>query len=210
MVTVDAFGHCMVLSHCDHREYYINHDIASAVDKIFALPEVQNRERGADWDSHYGKGETSEVNPYLGPAHIPGASNLIQWIKSSCVCALSAYNITANDVKITRSWMNRMNQGSQGRCHVHTGKDILGLTESPDLVAIFYVNNPENGSKLVIVKDGVAGTLPSDIPESNKIYITPNSGDLVIHRPEVYHAVSEHCNSDPRICFVFQLTAIKP
>jgi quercetin dioxygenase-like cupin family protein len=69
------------------------------------------------------------------------------------------------------------------------------------------VNRPEIFNFELIDKDS---NMKIDIPESNKIYITPSTGDLIIHRPNVWHGVSEHRDPDPRICFVFQLTAIKP
>ena len=79
---------------------------------------------------------------------------------------------------------------------------------SPDIVGIFYVDNPENGSQLVFVDKDFIGALPSDIPESNKQYINTNSGDLIMHGPHVRHAVSEHKNSKPRICFVYHFNFI--
>jgi hypothetical protein len=156
METINCFGHQLVLEHCNHRDYYDNPDVASAVERIFSLPEIHNRERGANWDSHHGEGATSEVNPYLGPEHISGAKELISWIKEQCFHALKLYNIDGTSIEITRSWMNQMNYKSQGRCHQHTGINqenyqpikmnygdspttySYDLVETPDLVAIFY------------------------------------------------------------------------
>lgn len=199
MNTYNAFGHTIHTTHCDHPEYYTNGDLTHSINAIFDLPEIKNRPRGAEWDSHYGEGETSEVVPYLGPANVPGSHDLVQWIKAQCRQVLGA------EVHIDRSWMNRLNTGSQGRCHRHMGVDRPGMDITPDLVAIFYVNNPLGGSKLVIVDNGVAGMLPSDIDETNKQYIEPKTGDLIMHGPEVWHAVSEHRAEEPRICFVFQV-----
>ena len=225
METINCFGHQLVLEHCNHRDYYDNPDVASAVERIFSLPEIHNRERGANWDSHHGEGATSEVNPYLGPEHISGAKELIHWIKEQCLRALKLYNIDGTSIEITRSWMNQMNYKSQGRCHQHTGINqenyqpikmnygdspttySYDLVETPDLVAIFYVSNQPNGSSLVVVKDGVFGQLPSDMEESNKYYILPKSGDLIIHQPEVWHGVSEHNSQTPRVCFAFHIKA---
>lgn len=225
METVNCFGHHLVLGHCDQLDYYVNDDINSAVERIFSLPEVDNRERDAKWDSHYGDGATSEFNPYLGPEHISGAKELMNWIKEQCFEALKEYGIDGTGIEITRSWMNKMNYKSQGRCHQHMGLDQesyqpikmnsgdapttynYGLDETPDLVAIFYVTNQSEGASLVVVKEGVFGTLPSDMEESNKHCILPKSGDLIIHRPEVWHAVSEHLSHIPRICFAFHLKA---
>jgi hypothetical protein len=199
MNTVNAFGHTIHVAHCEHTNYYANTEILHGVDRIFNLPEIKNRPRGTNWDSHYGQGETSEIVPMLGPANLPGTSQLTAWILEQCKQALGA------DVGIDRSWMNRLQTGSQGRCHRHMGVDREGMQQTPDLVAIFYVNNPPGGSRLIVVKEGVAGQLPSDMLEANKHYIQPQTGDLIMHGPEVWHAVSEHLADEPRICFVYQL-----
>lgn len=199
MNTVNAFGHTIHVAHCEHTDYYDNAEIAYGVNTIFNLPEIKNRPRGADWDSHYGEGETSEIVPMLGPANLSGAEKLTSWILEQCSQVLGKPSY------VDRSWMNRLQTGSQGRCHRHMGVDKPGMEHTPDLVAIFYVNNPPGGSRLVVVKDGIAGQLPSDMPESNKHYIQPQTGDLVMHSPEVWHAVSEHQASESRICFVYQI-----
>jgi hypothetical protein len=199
MNTVNAFGHTIHITHCEHTEYYTNSDLQYSVERIFDLPEIKNRARGADWDSHYGEGETSEIIPSLGPANIPGADLLTNWVIEQCG------QVLGKSVVVDRSWMNRLNTGSQGRCHRHVGVDRPGMQQTPDLVAIFYVNNPPGGSSLVIVDHGIAGQLPSDMTESNKYYICPNTGDLVMHGPDVWHAVSEHLAVEPRICFVYQV-----
>ena len=180
--------------HCTDSSLYTNDDLQASVTRIFELPEIKNRFRGAEWDSHYGEGETTEIVPFLGPAHIPGSESLTHWI-------LKQVNTAYGPASITRSWMNRLQQGSQGRCHNHSS-ELLG---TPDVVAIFYVANPENGSQLVITDSKYAGQLPSDIPESDKQYIPSVSGDLIMHGPEVWHAVSEHNSTEPRICFVYQI-----
>lgn len=181
--------------HCADANLYTNPELQSSIRAIFALPEICDRPRGADWDSHYGPGETTEIVPYLGPANIPGSEQLTDWI-------LDQVRLAYGPAHITRSWMNRMQQGSQGRCHNHTS-ELLG---TPDVVAIFYVENPDNGGQLVIVDSKYAGQLPSDIPNTDKQLVASISGDLIMHGPEVWHGVSEHQNPIPRICFVYQLT----
>ena len=193
--SINVTGHLVLQTHCNDSDIYTNNTLQSSIEHVFNLPEIKNRIRGTEWDSHYGNGETSEIIPLLGPANLPGGSQLTQWILD---CAREVYG----PVEITRSWMNRLQEGSQGRCHNHSS-ELLG---TPDVVAIFYVANPENGSQLVITDSKYAGQLPSDIPESDKQYITSITGDLIMHGPEVWHAVSEHRNTIARICFVYQLT----
>ena len=189
--------HEIIKVHCNNKNIYTNEDLLSSIETIFNLPEIKNRKRNEIWDSHYGEGETTEINPYLGPAYIPGSEKLTEWI-------MEQVNASYGKSIITRSWMNRLLEGSQGRCHNHYNTQL----GSPDIVAIFYVDNPENGSQLVIVDKDYTGILPSDIPDSNKQYIPTISGDLIMHGPNIWHAVSEHKNSKPRICFVYQFNLI--
>ena len=197
MTTTKIFGHTIHQIRCPSEHWYNSSNLKNSIDTILNLSEIKNRVRGHVWDSHYGEGETSEVVPYLGPANIPDAQDIANWVKQQAAQVLGV-----DSVIIDRSWTNRMNKGSQGRCHNHSS-ELLG---TPDVVAIFYVANPENGSRLVITDSKYAGRLPSDIPELDKQYIPSVSGDLIMHGPEVWHAVSEHQNTIPRICFVYQLT----
>jgi hypothetical protein len=194
---MNIFGQEIIKVHCDNKDIYTNEILVSSVKTIFNLPVIKNRKRGDDWDSHYGEGETTEIVPYLGPAYIPGSEKLTEWVTTQV-------NSIYGNSKITRSWMNRLLEGSQGRCHNHYNTQL----GSPDIVAIFYIDNPENGSQLVIIDKDYTGILPSDIPESNKQYIPTISGDLIMHGPNIWHAVSEHKNSKPRICFVYQFNLI--
>ena len=198
MTTTKIFGHTIHQIRCPSEHWYNSSNLKNSIDTILNLSEIKNRVRGHVWDSHYGEGETSEVVPYLGPANIPDAKDIANWVKQQAAQVLGV-----DSVIIDRSWTNRMNKGSQGRCHQHIG-DAVGLA-TPDLVAVFYVSNTSTGSSLVIVNEDHTGELPSNIPENNKAYITPLSGDLIMHGPNVYHAVSEHNSPEPRICFVYQI-----
>lgn len=173
------------------------------------MPEIKNRDRGHLYDSHYGEGQTSEIIPFLSPTNILGSSDLINWIKTECLSVLPIfYDFNSKDVVIERSWMNKMDYGSQGRCHRHLGLDYDGLTKTPDLIGIFYVNAPIDSSELIFIKDGSHGEFHNAFPEDQKYYIKPKSGELIIHKPDVWHAVGVHNNQDPRICFVFHLSFI--
>jgi Putative 2OG-Fe(II) oxygenase len=197
--TLNIFDHTVIVGHCDHVYYFNNTDLNSSVTSIFNLSEIKNRVRGADWDSHVGEGLTSEIIPYLGPANVPGSKDLTAWITQRVRDALQVDKVT-----ILKSWMNRMDFGSQGRCHNHISLD--GSEPTPDLVGIFYVNNPKNGSNLVLIKDGIPGALHSEFEEFNKFYITPKTGDLILHRPGIWHAVTEQNSNESRICFVYHFS----
>jgi hypothetical protein len=193
--------HSSELHHIKVENYIPEDELIKAIYTRLQLPQVRYRERGTEWDSHEGYGETTEPFPDLGPMSLPLASNINRLVIEQ------ASTILNKKCYVTRSWINRMESGSQGRCHNHMGKDIPGLEQTPDLVAIFYISNQENGSKLILVEDGVTGELPSDMDESRKTYITPSTGSLILHTADVWHAVSEHRASAPRICFVYHVKA---
>jgi hypothetical protein len=192
MEHIEAFGHRVQRIHCDTLELYRNSQLLQAVARIFQLPEVINRERGADWDSQYGPGETTEHMPLLGPANIPDAGPLVQWVLEQ------AQQVSGNDMSITKHWMNVMLPGSQGLCHAHSG--------GGDLVAIFYLQNLPGGSDLVLINNGRTGTKYTDYSDSDRFHIPVCTGDLILHDTDLWHAVGINNSEHPRICFVFHLT----
>ena len=202
----EIFNFKVVKTHCDNKDLYTNKELKKSYTRVFELPEIRDRYRGAVWDSHDGEGESTEGNIFLAPDILPGCSELIDWIKNQCVNALNdIWKIPAIDVKITRSWMNRMYKGSRGKAHNHMASTAF---DTPTIVAVFYVENTMNGSSLIIVKDGVHGLLPEEFQNENKQFITTMPGDLVMHEPELYHAVSLHAAEEPRVCFAFHMLAI--
>lgn len=202
----EIFGHMIVRAHCDDADLYTNAELKKSYNRVFALPEIRDRYRGAEWDSHEGNGESTEGNLLLGPSNLIGSAGLMCWIKEQCVIAANtAWNIAATDVIVTRSWMNRMNRGSKGKCHKHSGSDAYA---APTIVGIFYVSNSDNGASLVIIKDGIHGLLHERFSDENKRFLNTMPGDLIIHDSETYHAISSHDADDPRICFVFHFDVV--
>ena len=43
-----------------------------------------------------------------------------------------------------------------------------------------------------------------DYDESKLFHMNCQTGDLLIHPPEIPHAISTHKSETPRICFVFE------
>jgi hypothetical protein len=192
------------LFHSQIENFTPSDALMKAINLRLQLPQVRNRERGKEWDSHEGYGETTEPFPDLGPMSLIYAADINKFVIDQASAALN------RPCLVTRSWINRMELGSQGRCHNHVGKNTPGLEKTPDLVAIFYLNNSYDGSKLIIVSDGVSGELPSEMSENRKTYITPSTGSLIMHDADVWHAVSEHRSTVPRICFVYHLEVFTP
>jgi len=198
---IDAFGHIVNFSHCSDSSLYTDEEFLFNVNTIFGLDEINTPENRYIVNLLLeGEGSTTEVMPYLSLMHIPGAERINTWVREECA---KLYNVPVDKIKISSSWMNRMYRGARGRIHNHAGNEALG--PNPTCIAIFYQNNPENGSKLILMRTGKFGDYTHTYPEEDKIYVTPETGDLVIHDPELWHAISEHNSDEPRICFVYHL-----
>lgn len=213
MIVESAFGHTIVRIQCSNPELYRNEDLTKAVDHVLNLPYFKNRKRGFKADSQIGNGLTSVGHDYLAVANLPGSSGLNKWISEQMLAAKSIFSINTDNkqVKFKRSWANRLFKGAQGKCHQHVKVDqyIAELTDysyvnfKPDIVGIFYVDIPENGSNLVVIKDGREDTYAADYPKEELYYINPKEGELILHLPEVWHAVTIHNSEQPRNVLVF-------
>jgi hypothetical protein len=208
-----AFGHTIVRVRCTNAALYKNEDLTKAVDHVLNLPYFKNRLRGFKEDSLKGTGLTSVGHEYLSLSNLPGSSNLNKWIEEQMVMAKQFLNINkpGNSVKFKRSWANRLFKGAQGKCHQHIKVDqyIAELTDysyenfCPDIVGIMYVDVPPGSSNLAIINNGREDTSAVDYAEENKHYISPVEGELILHLPEVWHAITVHNSELPRNVYVF-------
>jgi hypothetical protein len=203
MKTLDVFGHSILHAHCTTSELYTNDDFVFGIQTIFELAELKTQNIETPDLLLEGNGLTTEVIPYLGPANLSGSTNLNKWIKQECA---EFFNVDSDRIKLSASWMNKLNYGGHGRCHNHKGTEKLG--SDPTAVAIFYQNNPVNGSDLIFMREGYFGAYPSEYPEEDKIYFTPQTGDLVVHDPSIWHAIGEHKSDEPRICLVYHIDVV--
>ena len=111
-------------------------------------------------------------NDDLGP--------LIQWIDQEIHNAAEEFfQKQYKNIYWSRVWSNKMYKNSSVKWHVHGGAD---------LVAVFYLNVPDNGAKLIT---------------KNSEFVT-QTGDLVIHEGFLEHSVSEHLVEEPRIVIIFE------
>jgi hypothetical protein len=125
----------------------------------------------------------SEINP------------LIDYISASILKGFYGDFDCNKKILYDRMWINKMYKNCSAICHVHNG-------DYNDGSAIFYYNVPKNGSKLIILKNDIGGEVKK-CHEKISYHILVETGDLIIHKKEVPHAVSKHMNNIPRICFVF-------
>lgn len=101
------------------------------------------------------------------------------------------------NITVQRCWINEMFKGSSGKIHYH---------QNCNIVAIFYYQVPKNSSHLVLIESFENGkNYIEDYSFEEKSYIKISEGDLIIHKNDLYHGVSEHKSEESRICFVFDL-----
>jgi hypothetical protein len=215
MIIQNVFDYTIVRIQCENEELYRNEDLTKSVNHVLNMPSVVNRKRENKGDSHKGPGSTTVGQPYLDLIHLPGASNLTNWITKQFLLVHKQLGIDKEikSVYYKRSWANRLLKSSQGLCHNHVKVDnylaeVTGYTNQnfkPDAVGIFYVDVPEGSSDLVFIRNGKADTYIHEYDECDRYHLKPKQGELVIHSPEVYHAVSIHNSDLPRNVFVFDI-----
>jgi hypothetical protein len=213
MKVENVFGKPIVRIQCDNESLYCNQDLIKSVNHVLNLPDVKYREKAKIGDSQVGGGATSVGQMYLQLIHLPGALNLTKWVSDKILSAKDVFNINkpANHISYKRSWANRMLKGAQGKCHRHveldnymaTFTDYAAENFRADVVGIFYVDVPPNSAELIFIKDGIPDALHTEFKEEDKYYLKPISGELVLHTPDMWHAVGVHNNDLPRNVFVF-------
>ena len=211
----NVFDSNVIRIQCEDETLYHNEYLDKSVNHLFAMPDVINRKRENSGDSHKGAGRTTVGQPYLDLVYLPGSSRLVEWLTQQLILVHKELGI-AKDVKSVyykRSWANRLFLGGQGMCHNHVKldkymKDRTNHSEKdfcPDAVAILYVDVPEGSSDLVFIRNGKEDTYIDEYEESDTHRLKPNKGELIIHSPEVWHAVSVHKSELPRNVFVFDI-----
>ena len=214
MIIENVFDYNIIRIECVDETLYRNEDLVKSVNHVLNMPAVKDRKKFDKGDSHKGSGSTSVGQPYLDLIYLPGASDLTKWVTQQLLNIQEQFGFSgAVGVNYKRSWANRLFSGGQGLCHNHVKLDkyMQEKTEyttenfKPDLVAIFYVDVPKGSSDLVFINDGKDDTYIDDYQDSNKYHLKPKQGELIIHSPEKWHAVSMHNSDLPRNVFVFDI-----
>jgi hypothetical protein len=214
MIIEDVFDYKVIRIQSTNENLYRNEDLTKSVNHVLNMPTVKDRKRFDKGDSHKGSGFTSVGQPYLDLVYLPGSGDLTKWLTQQFLLIQKEFGFDgAIDVEYKRSWANRLFTGGQGLCHNHVKIDkyMEQMTDyspanfKPDLVGIFYVDVPEGSSDLVFIRNGKDDTYIDDYDNIDKRHLKPVQGELVIHSPEVWHAVSIHNSDLPRNVFVFDI-----
>jgi hypothetical protein len=210
----DVFGHKILTTECKDPSIYKNKMLTESVDMVFNSYVVVNRVRQTIGDSQKAGGWTSVGQPYP-LVDLPGADDLREWVTKQFIEAKDAlgYSDKPDSVTFKRSWTNRMKEGGYGHVHNHVKIDnyISTLTAysaegfCPDAVGILYVKAPPGSSNLVIINNGCDDVPVEYFPEEDQHPFVPYEGLMIIHRPDVWHGVTKHMNSEYRDVFVFDI-----
>jgi hypothetical protein len=208
----NVFDETIIKIQCENVEIYKNNELTKNINLMFESLTVKNRIRNLKGDSHKGAGLTSVGQPY-NILDLPGSNDLKKWLIEQFLLVRNPLGKFGTNVKFKRHWANRLLRGGQGMCHNHTRLDkYMNMMTNykhenfcPDAVGILYVDVPENSSNLVFVRDGKEDTYLHEYDENRKYYLQPKEGELVIHSPEMWHAVSIHKSDLPRSVFVFDI-----
>jgi hypothetical protein len=196
MKIIKAFGKTVVKHQCDILSQCVTPTLIQSVN------EMLNHSLSKTDDEEYRTGPTRTTCDVADLSFLKVKDNeqLSAWIARKCLESASAFGIdSAKGIILGRNWMNIMYTGSEGVCHKHSeyGKD-------PQAVAIFYPYVPNDGAELVFINNGADKTMLKDYDKADRLYQKVTTGDLVIHDSTLFHTVTEHTSSDPRVCFILE------
>jgi hypothetical protein len=143
----------------------------------------------------------SSVGSDFNILHLEQTYNLASWIISQILEIDEYKSKGSTTIDFIRHWANRIYEGCSGLCHTHT--------RNVDGVAIFYLDVPDGGSNLVIINNGEENSNYLNYDEKDRHHIGVESGTLLIHKPDVPHAVSIHKSKDPRTCLIFEFIIVE-
>jgi len=181
METINFYNYQLHISHCNDVEIYHNDAINSTIDTLLSKSHA-----------HYDESQIGDALSTVGlnfdMSGLPEFYNFYSWLVSQISLIRNTYNYKNGRIKFTRTWINQMFEGCEGACHTHPN-DVDGVT-------IFYTRAPENSSDLILVND------------SDTLNVPVKPGMLVIHKPDVPHAISKHMSTLPRECIITEFKII--
>lgn len=190
MEEIKCFDYVLYKS-CSDENLYKDPDLVSAINKI-----LETTYANSTTPSERIGEAISTVGSDFNILHLSETHRLAEWIISQIMNIDEFKSKNSNTFDFTRHWANRIYKDCNGLCHTHP-KDA-------DAVAIFYLDVPLESSDLVVINNGVENTNYLDYDDNNRHHINVESGTLIIHKPDVPHAVSIHNSTDPRTCLIFE------
>jgi len=134
------------------------------------------------------------------------SNKLLEWVKSKVQQIGPDMGYTGQSIDLTIDWMNVMYKGSFGNCHTHDDKSEPDTNRK--IVGIFYLQAPEYSSNLLVVKKtkdySSMGVSPYTISQEEICPLELTTGDLILHKVDLPHAMSKHMNDIPRLVVVME------
>lgn len=193
-----------IIKHKVPKHIYSSKSLQKSVDKIFENKKIINKSQSVLQNS--GKIFTTVSSRFKNNiiTNLKDINPLMEYI--SFFILKNYFKVDSEDVKVIydKMWINKNFLNSSVKSHVHEHDYRNRGT------AIFYLNAPTNSGKFIVLKGKIGNDNSTgagiDIDETHKDiahYIDVETGDLIIHNNNVFHAVSKHMNSNPRISFIF-------
>jgi len=180
------------------------------IERLFTLPEVTDVDNVPDAKGGRALSTVHLCHNYVIPQLLDfKSSSLGQWIlRNIFESALALGFGETRDIrkmKYHRTWANRMTKGCSAVAHRHAG---IGWV-IPHLVAIFYLDVPDNSADLIFINDKnfdvMRGVQCSHYAESKQYRVQSKSGRLICHDARSFHGVSIHQNELPRTCLILEV-----
>jgi hypothetical protein len=137
----------------------------------------------------------------------PDSDILLQWIKQKVTQVAPEFGFTNNQsAELTIDWMNIMYKNSFANCHTHDDESEPDTAQK--VVVIFYLHAPKDSASLLVVKNtrdySSMGVSPFTIPQDEIYPVLVTTGDLIIHKVDLPHAIDKHLSNEPRLCLVME------
>ena len=190
MEEIKCFDYTLYRSHCN-EDLYRDPNLISAIDNL-----LKTTYANSTTPSERIGEAVSTVGSDFNILHLPETHRLAEWIISQILSIDEFNSKNSNTFDFTRHWANRIYKDCNGLCHTHP--------KNADAVAIFYLDVPPNSSDLVVINNGKENSNYLEYDEKDRHHIGVKNGTLVIHKPDVPHAVSIHNSNDPRTCLIFE------
>lgn len=207
---ISAFGYEIYKFNLFNDGKHIQEDWIDLALKELKDPNVRDNQ-SCNLDKNSVSGETLVWSSFETPARsffdFQNSEMLLEWIVEKVHSVAEHFDLDSiYKPQLTIDWMNVMYKGSFGNCHTHD--DDSDPNSLKKVVAVFYLHAPDNSADLLILKNTrrycEMGIDPRSIPNEEIFPVSVKTGDLVIHKVDLPHAVGEHKSDDHRLCLVME------
>ncbi|NMM40290.1 putative 2OG-Fe(II) oxygenase [Pseudoalteromonas arctica] len=179
------------------------------INELLSSPDVLSKENVPDAEGGRALSTVHLCDKYHIPTLLNFKHNILgKWILQRIL--ESAYDLgydkyrDVRRLKFHRTWVNKMGKNCDALAHRHANE---GWT-IPHLVAIYYLDVPENSADLIFINDTssiMRGGHAKDYKEVDQVKVKAKTGRLVCHDAKEFHATSVHKNDLTRTCLILEV-----